>query len=186
VKTTRREFLATAAATPILSPVLLGMQDKGGTKAPVLGSGAFTYEAIHDWGELPPRIKWGNTHGVVEDSQGNIYVHHTVHATSDSADTMVVFDGKGRFIRSWGSDFKGVAHGLHSRSVHLPAWRVLRPPGQHLRCRMGRGGAGDEAAEGLSRIEIRPLRTHSRAFRSFRPWPARPAAVFGTTRAPRR
>ena len=85
VKTTRREFLAAAAAAPILSPVLLGTQNKSGTKAPILGSGAYTYEAIHDWGELPARIKWGNTHGVVEDTQGNIYVHHTVHATSDSA-----------------------------------------------------------------------------------------------------
>jgi len=81
----------------------------------VLGSGAFTYEAIHDWGELPPRIKWGNTHGVVEDSQGHIYVHHTVHATSDSADSMVVFDEKGKFVRSWGKEFRGVAHGLHIR-----------------------------------------------------------------------
>ena len=115
MKTTRREFLAAAAAAPVLSPILLGTQDKSGTKPPVLGSGAHTYEAIHDWGELPARIKWGNTHGVVEDSQGNIYVHHTVHATSDSADSMVVFDKKGKFIRSWGKEFRGVAHGLHIR-----------------------------------------------------------------------
>jgi hypothetical protein len=112
----RREFLAAAvAAAPILSPLILGGRDKAGTKRPVLGSGAHTYEAIHDWGELPARIKWGNTHGVVEDSQGNIYVHHTVHATSDSADSMVVFDRKGKFIRSWGKEFRGVAHGLHIR-----------------------------------------------------------------------
>ena len=111
----RREFLAAAAAAPIASPILLGLQDKAGAKAPVLGSGAHTYEAIHDWGELPPRIKWGNTHGVVEDSQGHIYVHHTVHATSDSADSMVVFDEKGKFVRSWGKEFRGVAHGLHIR-----------------------------------------------------------------------
>ena len=115
MKSTRREFLAAAAAAPVISPILLGVQDKAGSKAMVLGSGAYTYEAIHDWGELPPRIKWGNTHGVVEDSQGNIYVHHTVHATSDSADTMVVFDSHGKFVRSWGSDFRGVAHGLHIR-----------------------------------------------------------------------
>jgi hypothetical protein len=114
MKTTRREFLAAAAAVP-LSPVILGAQDKAGTKRPVLGSGAHTYEAIHDWGTLPAHIKWGNTHAVVEDSQGHMFVHHTVHATSDSADTMVVFDPKGRFVRSWGREFKGVAHGLHIR-----------------------------------------------------------------------
>jgi hypothetical protein len=115
MKRTRREFLAAAAAAPILSPIILGAQDKAGTKRPVLGAGAYTYEAIHNWGELPARIKWGNTHGVVEDAEGHIYVHHTVHASSDSADSMVVFDGKGKFIRSWGKEFRGVAHGLHIR-----------------------------------------------------------------------
>jgi hypothetical protein len=113
--TTRRQFLATAAAAPIVSPILLGMQDKGGTKKPVMGTGAHVYEADHDWGQLPPSIKWGNTHGVVEDAQGHIYVHHTVHASSDSADTVVVFDEKGTFVRSWGKEFRGVAHGLHLR-----------------------------------------------------------------------
>jgi hypothetical protein len=109
---TRREFLATAAVAPLVSPVLLGMQDKAGSKAPVLGEGPYTYEAVHDWGALPASIRWGNTHGVVEDAQRHIYVHHTVHATSDSADTVVVFDRDGRFVRSWGREFRGVAHGL--------------------------------------------------------------------------
>jgi hypothetical protein len=111
----RREFLAAAAVTPIASPILLGTQDKAGTKAPILGSGSNAYEALHDWGTLPPSLKWGNTHGVVEDSQGHIYVHHTVHATSESPDSMVEFDAKGKFVRSWGKEFKGVAHGLHIR-----------------------------------------------------------------------
>jgi len=114
MKTTRRRFLSTAAVVP-LSPILLNVQDKAGTKAPVLGEGELTYEAIHDWGQLPAQIKWGNTHGVVEDSEGNIHIHHTVHATSDSADSMVVFDRSGKFIRSWGKEFRGVAHGLHVR-----------------------------------------------------------------------
>ncbi|MGH8639307.1 MAG: hypothetical protein ACREUZ_19400, partial [Burkholderiales bacterium] len=74
---TRRDFLATTMAAPVISPVLLGVQDKAGTKTPVVGEGAHTYEAIHDWGQLPPNIKWGNTHGVVEDADGNIHVHHT-------------------------------------------------------------------------------------------------------------
>jgi hypothetical protein len=115
MKTTRREFLAATAAAPLLSPILLGAQNKSGTKLPILGSGGHTYEAIHDWGTLPSHIKWGNTHAVVEDSQGHMFVHHTVHATSDSADTIVVFDGKGKFVRSWGREFRGVAHGLHLR-----------------------------------------------------------------------
>ena len=108
MKQTRREFLATAAV-----PMILKATDKAGTKRPVIGSGAYKYEVFHDWGELPAHIRWGNTHGVVEDAQGNIYVHHTVHATSESADSMVVFDRKGKFVRSWGREFRGIAHGLH-------------------------------------------------------------------------
>ncbi|HEV3485626.1 MAG TPA: hypothetical protein VG106_09480, partial [Vicinamibacterales bacterium] len=57
MKTTRREFLSAAAATPIVSPILLGMQDKSGSRRPILGEGAHTYEAIHDWGELPPAVE---------------------------------------------------------------------------------------------------------------------------------
>lgn len=112
---TRREFLASAAAVPAAAPILLGMQDKAGTRRPVIGEGEHRYEVIHDWGELPAHIRWGNTHGVVEDAQGNIHVHHTVHATSESADTVVVFDPGGRFVRSWGKAFRGVAHGFDIR-----------------------------------------------------------------------
>ena len=101
MQTTRRTFLAATLAAPA-APILLRMQDKAGTRKPILGDGAYRYEATHDWGVLPPHIKWGNTHGVVEDSQGNIHVHHTVHATSDSADSVVVFDRNGKFVRSWG------------------------------------------------------------------------------------
>jgi hypothetical protein len=111
----RREFLASAAVAPVASPLLLRLQDKAGAKAPVMGSGAHTYEAQHDWGTLPPSIRWGNTHAVVEDAQGHIHVHHTVHASSPGADTMVVFDKDGQFVRSWGPQFRGVAHGLQLR-----------------------------------------------------------------------
>ena len=115
MNTTRRAFLASAIATPAIGPILLGLSDKTGARRPVLGSGDFRYEAIHDWGELPAHIKWGNTHNVAEDAQGHIYVHHTVYATSESPDTVVVFDRKGRFVRSWGRQFRGVAHGLWLR-----------------------------------------------------------------------
>jgi hypothetical protein len=114
MQVTRRSFLATAA-TAAAAPAFLRATDKSGTKPPILGQGERQYEPIHDWGELPRTIKYGNTHGVCEDSQGNIYVHHTVNAASDSADTMVVFDSNGKFIRSWGRQFKGGAHGLTLR-----------------------------------------------------------------------
>lgn len=112
---TRRKFLKTTASSAAVAPAILRAQDKSGNKLPIVGSGDHTYEVHHDWGELPKSIAYGNTHGVVEDSQGRMYVHHTVHATSESADSMVVFDDKGKFIKSWGKDFKGGAHGLHIR-----------------------------------------------------------------------
>lgn len=106
---TRRSFVAGALG----APALIGGTDKSGTRLPVMGSGEHTYEAIHDWGETPARISYGNTHGVAQDSQGRVYIAHTVHANSKSHDTLLVFDEKGKFIRSWGSEFEGGAHGLH-------------------------------------------------------------------------
>jgi hypothetical protein len=107
---TRRSFLLAVGGG---SPLLLGMTNKSGSARPILGSGEYTYEAFHDWGELPADIKYGNTHGVCEDSRGHIYIHHTVYATSELSDSMVVFDHKGKFVKSWGKEFKGGAHGLY-------------------------------------------------------------------------
>jgi len=114
-RASRRSFLKSAGALSGCGPVILGAQDKSGSARPIVGEGEFRYEVIHDWGELPARIQYGNTHGVCEDSQGHIYIHHTVNAGSESSDSMVVFDAKGKFVKSWGKEFKGGAHGLHIR-----------------------------------------------------------------------
>ena len=95
--------------------MILGAANKSGSAHPIVGAGEHQYECIHDWGELPAGLRYGNTHGVCEDSQGRIYVHHTVHAASESHDSMAVFDQDGRFVKSWGRDFQGGAHGLHIR-----------------------------------------------------------------------
>jgi hypothetical protein len=120
MKITRRKFVKSGIAagvaarigTGLAAPLILHAEDKSGSRAPILGSGEWTFEWIGDWGQLPSNIKWGNTHNVAEDAHGNIYVHHTVYADSESPDSMVVFDHKGKFIRSWGKEFKGVAHGM--------------------------------------------------------------------------
>ena len=108
---TRRSFL-TQVGTGLSAPLILGATDKSGNKKSVLGSGEHTYEVTHDWGDLPADINYGNTHGVCEDSQGRIYIHHTVNAASEKPDSMVIFDADGKFIKSWGGEFKGGAHGL--------------------------------------------------------------------------
>jgi hypothetical protein len=114
----RRGFLQAigVAGAAAASPVLLHATNKSGTKRPVVGAGEHTYEVHHDWGELPASIRYGNTHGVCEDAQGHIYVHHTVHASSEQHDSIVVFDKTGRFVKSWGREFEGGAHGLHIRN----------------------------------------------------------------------
>lgn len=111
-ESSRRTF---AKALVGVGPMILGATNKSGSAAPILGQGDHKYECLHDWGELPATIRYGNTHGVCEDSQGHIYVHHTVNAASESHDSMVVFDAKGKFVKSWGKDFSGGAHGLHIR-----------------------------------------------------------------------
>jgi hypothetical protein len=101
--------------TGLGAPLLLKATDKSGSRKPILGAGDHTYEVTHDWGNLPPGIEYGNTHGVCEDSRGHIYIFHTVYATSERSDTMVVFDHKGKFVKSWGKEFRGGAHGLYIR-----------------------------------------------------------------------
>ena len=70
----RRDFLQAAgavAAAASVSPMILHASDKAGTKAPVLGTGAFQYEVVsHNWGEVPDHIQWGETHGVAVDEAG--------------------------------------------------------------------------------------------------------------------
>ncbi len=113
-KNSRRGFFSYIGAT-LSAPAILGAGNKSGSQNLITGEGNHKYEVIHDWGELPAGIKYGNTHGVVEDSHGRIYVHHTVNKASEKHDTMVVFDEKGKFVKSWGKDFEGGAHGLHIR-----------------------------------------------------------------------
>ena len=69
----RRSFLqkaATAASTVAAFPAMVRAADKAGTKVSLVGTGEYTYECHHGWGELPSHLKWGETHGVAVDAQG--------------------------------------------------------------------------------------------------------------------
>ena len=63
-------------------------------------------------GQLPDQIIYGLTHGVAVDKAGNVYVLHTSRKNSPSKDTVVVFDKDGNYVRSWGEQFFGTAHGF--------------------------------------------------------------------------
>lgn len=111
----RRKFLkqtGAVAAVGAMAPYVIA-SDKSGSRLPIVGTGEHQYEAIHDWGELPEGHAYGNTHGVAVDSQGFVHIKHTVGASAKITDAVVVYDPDGKFVRSWGKEYKGGAHGLH-------------------------------------------------------------------------
>ncbi len=131
---TRRKFLqktGLAAAAFSAAPYILA-QDKAGTRLPVVGSGEHQYEVIHDWGELPAGHSYGNTHGVAVDAQGFIHIKHTVGKDAKIDDAVVVFDADGKFVRSWGRQYKGGAHGLHLSKEGKDEFFYLCDPKRHL------------------------------------------------------
>ncbi len=115
----RRTFAAlagAAAAAPFAAGAPFARTaDRTGTRNPVVGKGEHTYECIHDWITPPKGLSFGDTHGLTQDKAGRIYLAQTVHASSEGADAVCVFDPDGKFIESWGSEFRGGAHGLDIR-----------------------------------------------------------------------
>src|SRR6202035_3847159 len=118
-KQSRRSFLtscyAAAMAAAVPSSFYLQTSDKSGARLPVVGSGAHTYECIHDWLVPPDGLVWGDTHGLAQDAQGLIYVAHTVNKSSMRGEALVVYEASGKFVRAFGEEFRGGAHGLGLR-----------------------------------------------------------------------
>jgi hypothetical protein len=130
----RRQFIkrtGLAAAAFSTAPYVIA-QDKTGARRPVVGAGDHQYEVIHDWGELPAGHVYGNTHGVAVDAQGEIHIKHTVGAGAKVEDAVVVFDADGKFVRSWGKEYKGGAHGLHLFREGKEEFFYLCDPKRHL------------------------------------------------------
>ena len=114
----RRSFLvrsATLAAAATVPSFFVRASDKSGSGLPVVGSGEHTYECVHDWLLPPEGLVWGDTHGLCQDAAGNIYVAHTVNRSSMRGEAIVVYDASGKFVRAFGEDFRGGAHGLNLR-----------------------------------------------------------------------
>lgn len=116
----RREFLkksaaaGAAAAALTNGPIILGATDKAESKRPVIGNGAHRYECVHGWGELPAHLHWETTHGVCVDGEGLVYIKHQGHG-GKGMDTIVVFDPKGKFVRSFGKGYYPGGHGIDLR-----------------------------------------------------------------------
>jgi hypothetical protein len=105
---TRRQFLAAAATTAAAASLARPTPAEPIT----LGQGSYRYQCLHDWGQLPDTIQYGLTHGVAVDSRGFVHVLHTSRKASPCKDTVVVFSPDGQFVRSWGEQFFGTAHGF--------------------------------------------------------------------------
>lgn len=108
----RREFLA-AAAVASSGPILLGTSRKAEDKNPVIGVDGHKYECVHNWGALPPDYAWQTTHNVALDAQGHVYITH--QGVGKQMDTVLVFDPKGAFVRSFGKEWHGGGHGIEIR-----------------------------------------------------------------------
>jgi DNA-binding beta-propeller fold protein YncE len=116
----RRQFLKTTAATAVVAaasgPIILGAEDKAGSKNPVLGVEGHKYEVTtHDWGTLPGELEWQTSHNVTIDSQGHVYVTQQGLKGRKVIDTIYVFDDKGQFVRSFGKEFHEGGHGVEVR-----------------------------------------------------------------------
>lgn len=112
----RRGFLRTASAAGLAAAAapFVRAQSKSGRRPAIVGTGAHTYECHHGWGQLPPHLRWGETHGVTVDSQGFVYVkHNTGPSGLRHQDAIVVFDPDGRYVRSFGDEYSAFAN-LHT------------------------------------------------------------------------
>ncbi len=126
----RRTFGKTVAMAGVAIagfPAILRAQDKSATKPVILGTGDHTYEWIDNWAKLPAGKRFGNTHAVVETADGNIYIHNA----SPTGDATCVFDPDGKFITSWGEQFRKGAHGMDLRKEDGKEYLYLATTNQH-------------------------------------------------------
>lgn len=113
IQLSRRSFCkssaAAAATLAIPTPLILGAEDKSGSKSPIVGDGEFVYRCEHHWGRdsLPTDLNYGNaSHGVAIDREGMIYITQN----AGPPDSVYVFDPQGKFVRSMAA--------FHSKNDH--------------------------------------------------------------------
>ena len=87
------------------------------TNAPlILGTGAYQYEVIDLWPQLPDKYSWQSTHNVAVDSEGLVYIIHEGELDLKDHPSIFVFDADGKYVRSFGQQFQGGGHGLEIRN----------------------------------------------------------------------
>jgi hypothetical protein len=113
----RRQFVKTtaiAAAATLAAPAIVTASKAG--EEIILGEGDYRYGVDHDWAQLPAEFEWQTTHNVTIDKSGLIYVIHEGRDNRRGHPTIFVFDGTGQYVRSFGNQFAGGAHGMDLRA----------------------------------------------------------------------
>jgi hypothetical protein len=113
----RRQFVATfaAGAAATFAAPAIATATKTDSQI-ILGTGDYRYEVIHDWPQLPHQFTWQTTHDVAIDREGLVYIIHEGKPDLPDHPAIFVFDAEGRFVRSFGQQFQGGAHGLEVRN----------------------------------------------------------------------
>lgn len=104
----RRKFLQASAlgvAGAIAAPAIVTASKT--EKTTTVGSGEYLYEVQHHWPQLPDKFSWQTTHNVAFDSEGLLYVIHQGKLELEDHPSIFVFDQKGKYVRSFGSQFQG-------------------------------------------------------------------------------
>jgi hypothetical protein len=126
--TSRRTFLKSvgaAATVAIAAPTILrAVEIPASGAGSIQGSGNHKYEWMHEWIQLPAEVKLGNCHGVQEDAQGRIFIHHT------GTPSMLVCDPDGKVMKTWGKEYSSGAHGLQLRKEDGQEFLYLALTGQ--------------------------------------------------------
>ena len=81
-----------------------------------VGTGAYTYELVDDWAQLPAGWTLGQT-GIVTDARDRVYLFNR------SAHPLIVLDRDGAFLTSWGEGILSSAHGMFidpQENLYLP------------------------------------------------------------------
>ncbi len=113
---TRRSFIkATAATSAVLALAPAIHTTAKAAQELVIGEGEYKFRVHHNWVQLPDQFTWQTTHNVAVDADNNLYVIHEGRENLKDHPSIFVFDGSGKYIRSFGSQFQGGGHGLEVR-----------------------------------------------------------------------
>jgi hypothetical protein len=127
----RRSFLtamgATLAVTTAAPRSLLAERAKASSgKRIIVGKGRHTYEWVSDWAKLPEAVTLGSCHGgIVIDSNERVILN------TETENAVMIFDADGKFVKSWGKDFKGGCHGMMIRKEGRTEYLYLTHTARH-------------------------------------------------------